>query len=242
MRISVCIVLLFLTIATILGKAPKKPEKSPHDVILELERFNSMVSGIKDLCLPEMSHGIIKIRIEYNKESGMRIDSKLAGRTETKAAYDRTMFWFWSRSFDQSSVYYCQTDRIHTTRLKPSLHPRLVSCMLCADEIPSEFTVVDSPSGLRIAISENGFTREVEFRDGLIVLQEFRVGGKLVASMKPDGFQETKGFTLPKNLKITWYDDGISATINLGKAFANTGIKPEISMPQGLSKVNLEGF
>jgi hypothetical protein len=232
--------LLLLTVVALFLNTGS-PEPQVGDISSEMDRFNSMVSDIKDLRAPNVVHGPLKTSVEYKKKTAIRLDSSLGGRTEMKAAADRNTFWFWCRSFDRSSVYYCDRSRINETRLKPAFHPCLAAAMFCVDEIEKS-TVIDTPDGRRIATEEDGFNREIELHNGLIVRQQFRVGNKLVATMKVEEFQKHREFTLPSKIRITWHDEGISATISMGDIIINSGVVPDTSIPTELSRVNLENF
>jgi hypothetical protein len=244
LRNTICIALLFLMAMLIASKKEEKAHApTPSEAYEDLDRFNSMVSGIKSLRFNEIGQGPIKVSVDYARNKGIKFTQKTAGREELTAAADQNKFWFWCRSFDPLSVYHCERQNISLTRLRPELYPCIAAGLLCSDPIPRDrVTMINRPSGPVVSTMEEGLVRELELREGKIVSQVFYSGDVPLVSMKFTEFQESCGFTLPKTASVIWHEQGRRITLRFGSPELNSFTEVDTSMPQGLRRVGLEEF
>lgn len=244
MRVSICLLLLLVISFLAASKTSEKiHQHTPEEAHRELDRFNSMISGLKGLRINEIGQGPVSASVVYAREKGIRLTQKTMGREELIIAADQSEFWFWMRSFDPDSAYYCSRQSVQNTRLRPELYPCVFIGILCADPIPLEkSTMINRPSGPVIMTTEDGLIREIEIREGKIVSQKFYSGTYPLVSVNFTEFQESSGFILPKRAVVFWHDQSRQVTINFGKAEINAAYDVDIAIPRDLSKVNLEGF
>lgn len=244
MRYSICLCLLLATILIAAFKTKEGPDPTPtHDLILELDRFNSMISGLDSLRFNEIGQGRMTVSAIYSRKKGIILTYSTSGREEMTVVADGSVFWFWCRSFDPSSVYFCRRDDIGNTRVRPELYPCVALGLLCARPIPREdVTMMTGSSGPRLATQEEGLVREIVLKEGRITSQVFYSGDKPLVSMEFKEFQEEEGFTLPKKVFVTWHEQGMRAELSFGKAEVNKSDTMDSSMPRGFTRVNLDGF
>lgn len=232
MRTLIVILALCLPISGCTDSTP--PSSETVDINAEIKAFNSMVAGVKDVRFPEMRYGINKSSMEMSKPGILKFRTSLLGRTEIEAATEGDLFWFWSRSFDQDSIYHCRRDKLRNTRLRPELYPCIARGLLCVDPIAPEGTT--SPVS---TTTEDGLLREVDLREGRITSQVFKSDGQVIISMSFLEFQLVDGIKLPRKVKIKWHREDVEITLDMGKAVLNSGFKPSTEMPNK-AKVNLE--
>ena len=233
-----------LIVALSASKTSEKGNKYTHSELLrEAHSFNSMVSGIKSIEMSEIGQGPVSASVSYVKEKGFKLVQSTMGREEMILSADQSELWFWSRSFDPNSAYYCDREKVYNTRLREELYPCVVIGILCVDSIPLErATIVNRPSGPAIMTVEEGLVREMEFMDGRIVSQTFYSGPTPIVSVRFTEFQKASGFTLPKKASVLWHEKARRVSINFGKADINAVDDVDTSIPQRLSRVSLEGF
>lgn len=244
MRYLICLFLLFLIVIVSASKTREKSHEYNHaELLQELEEFNSMVSGIKNIRISQIGQGPVEASIIYVKDKGMRLTQKTMGRDELILASGPSEFWFWSRSFDANSAYYCNRKEIQNTRLREEMYPCVVLGLLCVDPIPPEkAAIINGTHGLSIMTTEDGLNRELQFGDGRIVSQVFYSGTTPLVSIKFTEFQDLCGFTLPKKASVLWHEQGRRIALDFGRADLNVSEEVDTSIPKNLSRVRLEGF
>ena len=244
MRTAACIALSLLIVLLAASKTDDKFQERTHtDIFRDMESFNYMISGLKNIRISEIGQGPVSVSVAYARKKGIRLTQSTMGREDLIVAADQMDFWFWSRSFDPNSVYHCDRQDVRNTKVRPELYPCVLIGILCADPIPSETTtIVNGPSCPLIITVEDGITRELELKDGRIVSQVFYSGVDPLVSVKFTEFQDSCGFTLPKKASVLWYEQGRRITLNFGEAEVNMPDDVDTSVPQGLQMVNLEGF
>jgi hypothetical protein len=220
------------------------PEVVPSKVSLSetaMESVNRRNRLVKNVFCPSIKTGLlIKSSIFYEKPDRMLFLSASAWRDEALIGCDGKKYWFWMRSFDDNSLYFCDLEKLDSTRLMPLMRPEVVSCIAWVDEIKGEPVPVGGPR-FKAEHTRGRLRKLVEFDSEKVVRQEIFVDGKSVVSLRAVEFGRFSGVLLPTKVEAEWPDEGLSGTFSIEGWKVNADA-PEISEPKKMRRVDLEGL
>ena len=203
-----------------------------------MDSINSKNRTARSVFCPSIRTGIFnKSLIFYEKPNKMMFVSGSALRDEAIIGCDGSKYWFWMRSFDSGSLYFCDLDRLDRTPLIPLMRPEVVSRMAWIDEIEGEVT--PAKDGFRAESTRGRFKKLVGFDSEKVFLQEVFVDDALVVSLRALEFGNFSGLMLPTKVEANWKEEGLSGVFVIDRWIVNARA-PEISEPKGLRRRNLE--
>lgn len=153
------------------------------------------------------------------------------------------VLWYWSKRSKPRVMYFSKLENIKKTKLKSALSPEWIIMSLMIDNSqvkPDE--KIEHPSG---TILLNKHTSHMDESMTVATLLDrngvqpkgrylYNSHGKMVASSEVTSRQVVQGFSMPKALLITWYEEGIVMEWTLKSVSLNTKIsngawaKPDI--------------
>lgn len=223
--------------ATINGKI-----SSPAELLDSIKRLNEANSRIVDIRYPKITQGQANSSLFCRKPHGLHFVSHLFGRKELEIAEDDGTFWFWYRSFDPISVYYCDAAKLQDTRVRIEMRPCLMRGLFGMEAIPDDkITMTLTDEGLMASFVQNDLVREIGIHGGKIKTQRCYHNGELVVSMEVLEFQDASG-SIPKKIRLNLHEEGKSFQIDMGKAVINSGEDKNMSMPPHLTKISLQDY
>lgn len=235
--------ILVLTILVITTK-----NQNPVKIIPEDQSQQSLVQIVKNYnqkCLE--IKGIKYARIKflftnnavffYTKPNTIFFESKGLLRKEMVVATNDNVFWFWMRSFDANSAYYCPVNALENTRVIPLLRPSFIIGMLGVEEIKP--TAYAFENGLLIVKADS---RNIYFDQEKIVKQEYFDSQGLYASIEVIKFHKIGDLFLPKEVRAKLHRDDQQITISLEEPEINGEWEFNTEVPPGLKKINLENY
>lgn len=175
----------------------------------------------------------------YEKPNKMTFISGSALRDEVLIACDGSEYWFWMRSFDKGSLYFCSLDGLDKTPVIPLMRPEVVRCMVWIDEIEGD--IEPTARGFRAESKRGRFKKLVEFDSEKVLGQEIFFDGEPVVSLRALEFGRFSGLTLPTKVEAEWHEEKTSGVFTL-EGWAVNIRTPEISKPKGLHRIDLEKF
>lgn len=182
---------------------------------------------IDDIQLDEIRCGRGKISVRFEAPGKMKVTISSFVTKEMEIAADDDIFWFWSRSFDENSVYYCATDKIAETRVRPFLYPFVLRSLILAEDGNQESDGIKRVTD----VTEQRLRRHVFYKKEQPILTVLFLS-----------FQKCENFVLPKKVRVTIHEEEMSFDLDIGKARLNTGETVDTKFPEGLSRVNLDSY
>lgn len=217
--------------------AESKKASLPEDA---LRSVNERVGRARNAFCPSVRMGLFhKSLIFYEKPDKIMFISGSALRDEALIGCDGIKYWFWMRSFENGSLFFCDLDKLDDTRVIPLMRPEAVKCMAWIDEV--EGRVSPTARGFRAESESGRFRRVVEFDSEKILGQELIVDDVPVVSIRALEFREFSGIMLPTRAEATWHEEGMSGTFTMDGWMVNIPT-PEIKEPKGFHRRNLEKF
>lgn len=186
---------------------------------------------IIDLKLNEVRCGKSVVSIHANHEK-IRVLICFLGSKEMEISADKKIFWFWSKSFDAKSIYYCNESKISQTRVRPFLYPCVLRSLICIEQKPKA----------GIASLGDDLKRETFIADDMVSKHIFYKGESAILTVIFLGFQKHGDLIFPKKARIIIHEEEISLDLEIGKVLLNTGEDIETKMPENFSRVNLESY
>ena len=238
--LTIIVLLLFFAILAVCNKEKQKIVIPPSKIEELIRSINENNAKVRSISYPEISCSRVNSTLFYEKPSRIQITSNFLGSKESEIFSDENTFWFWLKSFDPKSVYFCEREKIHLTRVINPLRPELLVRLVCLDEIPSDAKLVPLEGYCELVVQEETYLRKLVLKDR-VTRQTFYKDGEEVFLVDFVSVQNVDGIIVPKQIKLSWKKENISMTMDMGTPLINTNVPP-IKMPYGLKKINLEGY
>jgi hypothetical protein len=130
--------------------------------------------------------GQVRCELRHDPSSGTEIKASFWGVDQARVAFDASEYWFWLRSHDAYSHYTCPAESVEGTDLIPPLRPSFMRWILDEDRKDGK------------SLSKDGdYEVELEIRDGAVVEQTYRRGGRIEARVSVKATQKSGGRTFP---------------------------------------------
>jgi len=238
--LTIVVLLIFFATLAVCNKKKQNVAISSSKIGELIYSINNNNAKVKSILYPEISCSRAKSTLFYEKPSRIQITSTFLGGKESEVFSDEKTFWFWLKSFDPNSVYFCNRENIHLTRVINPLRPDLLVRLAGLDEIPSDAKLVLMEGYYEVFVQEEAYLRKLVLKDRL-TRQTFYKDGEEVLIVDFVSMQDIDGIVVPKQIKLSWKKENISMTMDMGTPLINTNVPP-IKMPYGLKKINLEGY
>ena len=205
-----------------------------------IESLNTRNSSARSVLCPSIRKGITtSSSLFYEKKGSMFFTTLLLGQAELVVGLDDEEYWFWMRSFDPKSIYFSRRERLDFTNLRLVMRPEIIEMMSWIVELDPSSPTFRSERG-HVAIMPSGpFEIVVEFDSEKILHQSAYLFGEPIVTLEGLEFSRFKNLILPTKIIATWHEEKISYKFLIDKWIVNAA-KPEISLPKGLKRVNLE--
>jgi hypothetical protein len=162
--------------------------------------------------------GQVRCELRHDPSSGTEIKSSLWGVDQARVAFDSSEYWFWIRSYDPDGHYSCPAESAGGTDLIPPLRPSFTRWIL-------EEGRKDGKS-----LSKDGeYEVDLEIRDGSVVEQTYRRGGRIEARVSVKATQKSGGRTFPALAVLEF--DGKSIRIEMGVPNTSDPKPPDLKPP-----------
>jgi len=230
--------------------------KKENKALAMIQRMNKTNSPIKNMSCARMDikfkHNISakltgSFALEKEKRFRMLIYSILG--KEMDIGSNDTLFWFWSKRGKPPVLNYAHHSNFHKTSLKTPLNPVWMMETFNIGAIDTKNSQIGKVKGFWAIFQERKSSlNELVTRVILIdPSRELVIGhylynskGKLVASTEIKEFQQIGGYTVPKNVVIIWYGEGIRMEWSLSDVQLNVKINPETwQMPKMRRSINI---
>jgi hypothetical protein len=238
--LAVSVLMIFLAIISPKpeNKAPL-PKFDPNSSLLSLNKRNSSAKSV--LC-PSIRTGIgSNSMLFYSKDDRVTFASWFLGVSEALVRCDRSEYWFWVRSFDAKSIYFCDRERIEKTRLRPIMRPEVLGMIAWIGEIDPLQKTHRSDRGFIAQVKRGSMDIFIEFDHEKILAQSAFSEGRKIVTLEGFQFAEFSRLMMPKRIRATWHEENISGEFVIEKWIINAK-EPEISPPEGLKRVSLEDY
>jgi hypothetical protein len=243
-------VLSLLVAMLLLGRRAKKVETSPiegdvnrsemAEIVEEINRRNSSVSSV---FYGNIRSGRSSSTMFYGKPYNFITITSFLGRKESEVASDKNLFWFWVRSFDAKSAYFCRREDVGVTRMKSAMRPDLLKGLVGIDEIDHEHSTMSMKGGLlEVRLEEFGYAKRIVLDSEKILEQHVSNGDIPVLSVEVVEFHSVMGTFLPKKARVSWHEEGFETMLEMEGLEVNIKKEPQVGIPSGLGLVDLNGY
>jgi hypothetical protein len=162
--------------------------------------------------------GRVRCELRHDPSSGTEMKASFWGVDQARVAFDASEYWFWIRSYDPGGHYACPAESVENTDLIPPLRPSFMRWILDEDRKDGK------------SLSKDGdYEVEMEIRDGAVVEQTYRRGGRIEARVSVKTTQKSGGRTFPA-LAILEFD-GKSIEIEMGVPNTSDPKPPNLNPP-----------
>lgn len=237
------ILLAFIFLLSLLLILSFGKKQQPKELFLKnneiIESINNNNLKVKSIFYPKINCNGVKSSLFYEKPSRIQITSTLFGNSESELFSDEKLFWFWIRSFDANSVYFCERSNVHLTRVINPLRPEILSKVLGLDEIPSDAVVKQIGGYFEVLLLQDGYFRKIIIEDR-ITKQIFYKNEQAILSVDFVSVQEVDSIWVPKEIKLFWHSENMHLKMSMGTPQINIDVAPT-KMPN-LKKINLEDY
>lgn len=214
------------------------PPSGPEVVLEALNRRNSAAHSV--YC-PRIRAGFTSNSLLfYDKNDNILFSTWFLDIREALVGCDGSEYWFWIRSFDRKSLYFCDRSKLDSTILKPIMRPEVIGMIAWITEVSPE----------QIARSEKGFIARakgtsmeilVEFDHEKILSQAAFLGDRRIVTLEGEDFAEFSGVLMPRKIRATWHEENLSGDFFVPKWVINAK-NPGMHPPEGLKRINLEDY
>ncbi len=239
----------------ILLTTPEKGE-ADADIVSAIAAINRRNSQIRTFVCNDVDIRYsekVRVRISgtmvMEKEKKFRMKIRSVVGLEMDLGSNDTHFWFWSKRMDSPYLHYARHEDLGKSMLKTPLNPGWLMAAL-------NLGLLDT-SGCRL-IKHKQFFAIVSAKKGagdepitvltLISPEKKAVvghylydqNGKMTASTEVRSFQQSGGFTVPHEMLIIWYEEGVQFEWTLNSPKVNSGIDPQNwSMPEMKNSIDM---
>ena len=208
-----------------------------------VEGINRRNSAVKNVFYGSIRSGRSSSTMFYSKPFDFMMSTSFLGRRESEVGSDKEIFWFWIRSFDPKSAYFCLRADVGKTRMRGAIRPDLLKSLLGIDEIdPSRAKMERCGPLLELTFEEFDHTRRLVLDSEKILEQHVSRGGVAVLSARVVDFHSANGTFLPKKIRVEWHEEGFAATLEMEGLETNLEKEPKVGIPPGLGLVDLRGY
>lgn len=214
------------------------PDQSPRTAA---ESLNSRNLGVNNVFLPSIRTGLIsRSSLFYDRRGDLMFTTWLAGSKEGEVGCSGDDYWFWIRSFDKESVYWCGRDRLEHTPLRPLMMPEVIRAMAWVTDVDA--SLAERSGDIFVSERKKGpFRTVVEFDHEKILSQSVFHGDARIVTMDGHDYSSLSGIQLPKRVRVIWHEENMTEDFYI-KAHIVNGEDQEISPPEGMKRINLESL
>ena len=227
LKISIKYIAFVLFIAIIISLLkPAKKTNNLHDTLDIIQKINLKNSKITSAS-SELVGNTAEFYWFYEKPNKVYFVTKFLKKEQAIASSDGKTYWFWIKSFDPKSVYYCDLDKIELTRVKSPLKPDLIKSLIFIDEIPKTAKVNND---------------EISFKDGFY-LRIIKIGKENIKEQHwfENNEKLLSAYYQDECIKINWYEENKQISVFVKNLKINPKHEPDQQMPD-LKKINLEDY
>lgn len=234
---------IMVSLGTLCGPENNVVQAKKHtDPAAALKALNKLNSKASSVSCPSITMGMVsKSSLFYDKGGDLLFSTWFLGFKEAAVACKGDTYWFWIRSFDKKSFYFCDRGKLDSTDLRPLMKPEVISLIGWIGEISPSSPPKRSPRGF-CAETRKGFaTITTEFDETRILSQSFSSGGVPIVTMTGEDYKRFSGLNMPTIISVAWHEEGISEDFHVADWIINPN-PPEIHPPEGTTAVDLEEF
>jgi len=223
--------------------SPIKGDVTRSEMAEIVEGINRRNSSIRSVLYRSIRSGRSSSTMFYGKPYNFITTTSFLGRKESEVASDKDLFWFWVRSFDAKSAYFCLREHVDATRMKAAMRADLLKSLVGIDEIDHARSSMSMEGGLmEVKIEELGYTKRLVLDSEKILEQHVSDGEVPVMSVEVLEFHSVMGTFLPKKARVAWHEEGFATTLDMEGLEINIKKEPQVGIPPGLGLVDLNGY
>lgn len=207
-----------------------------------LDSLNKRNALAKSVYCPSIRTGIgSNSSLFYRKEDKIVLSSWFLGLHEAFAGREGQEYSFWVRSFDAKSIYFCDTDNLEKTTLRPIMRPEVMVMISWIAEIDQPQGIERSTKGFVTHVKRGPMDILVEFDEKKVLTQSAFLNGLRIVTLEGRDFAEFSGLLMPRKIRVTWHEEMISGEFLVEKWIINAN-DPGLLPPPGLKRINLEDY
>lgn len=234
--------ILMVALALIGFQKPKEDAPSESDATSSMNSLNERQSSARSVLCPSIKTGITSnSSLFHRKDDIVSLSSWFLGLREAVVGCDGLEYWFWMRSFDAKSVYFCDREKLERTTLRPIMRPEVLIMIAWIGEIETAQEVRKSNAGFVAVTKKGAIDIIVEFDQEKIRTQTAISEGVPIVTLEGDDFAEFSGLILPKRIRAFWHEERLFGEFVIEKWVINAD-DPVFLPPKGLRRINLEDY
>lgn len=241
LMLSCLIVLLFLAA---LGTGDRMDSCANQESSLPnaVSSINQRNSSAKSVHCPSIKMGLVSSSsLYYEKGGDMIFSTHVFGVKEAMVGCRSEEYWFWIRSFDKESVYFCPIENLDATTLRPLMMPEAISMIGWIGEIEASSSFTRSSRGFISSKDDGRITFKTEFTADRILSQTILVDGSEILTMEGGNYRSFSGHMMPTKINVTWNEEGLFGTFQVREWVINPE-RQDASAPEGMRRISLEDY
>lgn len=236
---------------------PKPVEKQESEAMSMVREINARNANVRTLYCDSVSIELsrrVKVTVtgtmamEKEKRFRMILNSKIGGK-EMDVGSNDNYFWFWSKRMDPPVLHYARHEDLPKTKMKTALNPIWMMESMNFGGIDTEgaqvgsykqFYIVLQPRTASTGQQVTAVTLIDPTKKAVVGRYLYNQSEKMIASSEVKSFQNVNGHTVPKEMLIIWYEEGLRLDMMLGGARVNVGIEERNwSMPTSPNSIDM---
>lgn len=220
---------LFLIIIGIFLLKPKEDSipTDPKQLIQKINAQNEQVNSVS--C--DLVGNFASFYWFYEKPNKVYFKTTSRNKDQAIISDDGQTYWFWIKTFDPRTVYYCDSSKVDNTRVKHPLKPNFIKGILFFDKMPPEAHVNQYRHTTEISFFDENYLRKILVNHNQITEQHWLENGELILSV----------YYNSDLVEIFWHEENQSTIARIKQLIINPKEKPD-QMPLDLKKIDLNGY
>lgn len=234
-------IILLLTIFVVICIHERKDNKNKLidlNYSKVIKSINDKNSKIRSIYCPEIKIGFFsKSSLFCRKNGDLLFVVYVYGTKETMIGCKENNYWFWMRSFDKKSIYFCEKTNLNKTNLNPIMNPEVISMMGWMSEIDSGLPIFTSNKGLLCELKKDSSKIIIEFDSEKIISQKIFIEEKLILTMEGKKYDYFSGHLMPIEIKAFLHEENIEQKIHIDNWILNYD-DINTSEPKSFKRIN----
>lgn len=202
-----------------------------------VKSINEKNSKIKSTYCPEIKIGFLnKSSLFCEKNGDLLFVTYIYGTKEAMIGCEKNNYWFWIRSFDKKSIYFCKKSNLNKTNLNPIMNPEIISSMGWMREINPNSKIEYSEKGLLCEFKKDLIKIIIEFDSEKIISQKIFIDERLILTMEGKEYNYFSNHLMPTKIKAFWHEENIKETLYIDQWILNKKINT--SEPKNFNRIN----
>lgn len=217
-----------------------KPVEKTHEIYGIIQEINERNAKLQSLYVPTISmklkqKTVVKVEgtLYFQKEKNFRLTVKSVLGQEMDIGSNPTHFWFWSKRMEPPHLFFAKHEDLDKAMLKTPLNPSWLIESMAVGYLDDKDVEVGQLKGNWIILQKRKSARGEDVVVATLINAQnktimgnylYNSAGKMIASSEVLDHYQINGVYIPKNIYITWYEEGVVMEWTMGQPQMNVQI------------------